>query len=262
MNLYYLLRRSIALAASCAFASLVVAQTTTVLDDFSTDLRSTSYTFKSGNDARWRVFNGVLDPTSGSTTELYSSWIWSGGESLHAIGDSFSIDLQLIRSGSGFNGGLAVWKSNSANSDPSFDRVFEPRLTGPSLTDFEFMSEANNPQGYVITTLPNTGSLSPIATTLTVTLTNRTASDSTLTAVLSGSGFDTITHTYISDFTGDFFVGPSTYQADGINVSFDNLTYTGTSAVPEPSTYAAIFGSAVLGLAIWRRRRSTKPGLS
>lgn len=36
------------------------------------------------------------------------------------------------------------------------------------------------------------------------------------------------------------------------------LTFTGnfnTSAVPEPSTYAAIFGLAALGLALWQRRR-------
>jgi hypothetical protein len=31
------------------------------------------------------------------------------------------------------------------------------------------------------------------------------------------------------------------------------------SAIPEPSTYAAIAGAAMLGLAVWQRRRRTAP---
>ena len=40
---------------------------------------------------------------------------------------------------------------------------------------------------------------------------------------------------------------------DGSNFAIDNVTVT---AVPEPSTYAACAGAAVLGLALWRRRRA------
>jgi hypothetical protein len=36
---------------------------------------------------------------------------------------------------------------------------------------------------------------------------------------------------------------------------FDNITLT-ASAIPEPSTYAAIAGAAMLGLALWRRKRA------
>ena len=39
------------------------------------------------------------------------------------------------------------------------------------------------------------------------------------------------------------------------NASYFNITLTGTSAVPEPSTYAAIFGALALGLAVYRRRK-------
>jgi hypothetical protein len=31
------------------------------------------------------------------------------------------------------------------------------------------------------------------------------------------------------------------------------------SAIPEPSTYAAIAGAAMLGLAVWQRRRRANP---
>jgi hypothetical protein len=56
-----------------------------------------------------------------------------------------------------------------------------------------------------------------------------------------------------------YLVGNSGWDEQGIDLSpsvalgqatFDNLT-----AVPEPSTYAAMFGVAALGLAVWRRRQ-------
>lgn len=49
----------------------------------------------------------------------------------------------------------------------------------------------------------------------------------------------------------------TTFITDG---SF-HLLGSGTSAIPEPSTYAAIAGAAMLGLAVWRRRSTrNSPG--
>lgn len=42
---------------------------------------------------------------------------------------------------------------------------------------------------------------------------------------------------------------------DGGDVRFDNFGASGLTAVPEPSTYAAILGAAALGLVAWRRRQ-------
>ena len=39
------------------------------------------------------------------------------------------------------------------------------------------------------------------------------------------------------------------------NASYFEITLTGTSTVPEPSTYAAIFGVLALGFAVYRRRK-------
>ena len=39
------------------------------------------------------------------------------------------------------------------------------------------------------------------------------------------------------------------------NTSYFEVTLTGTSTVPEPSTYAAIFGALALGFVIYRRRK-------
>ena len=62
-----------------------------------------------------------------------------------------------------------------------------------------------------------------------------TATDSTYTEVALG-------------FTGAYWQGST---AGSQTARFDNVTLT---AIPEPSTYAALFGLAVLGLAIYRRR--------
>lgn len=59
-----------------------------------------------------------------------------------------------------------------------------------------------------------------------------------------------------SSVSGDLYVG-ALYTADGkVQASFDNVRLDATSAIPEPSTYAALLGSVTLGAALVRRRRS------
>lgn len=45
------------------------------------------------------------------------------------------------------------------------------------------------------------------------------------------------------------------YGGSGISLSGDQLGISISQAIPEPSTYAAIFGAFALGLAIYRRRK-------
>lgn len=44
------------------------------------------------------------------------------------------------------------------------------------------------------------------------------------------------------------------FHHEGATSGIDNIALSSMSAVPEPSTYAAIAGAAMLGLAVWRRR--------
>lgn len=66
-----------------------------------------------------------------------------------------------------------------------------------------------------------------------------------------------------SDTFSLYLFGNSGWDEAGPNVSptidlgevtFDNLYGSGLSAIPEPSTYAAMAGVCALGLAVWRRR--------
>ena len=50
------------------------------------------------------------------------------------------------------------------------------------------------------------------------------------------------------------------YNSFVVDPAYANLGATGVSAIPEPSTYAAIAGAAMLGLAVWQRRRGQRAG--
>ena len=68
-----------------------------------------------------------------------------------------------------------------------------------------------------------------------------------------GGGWQTQTYTFTPNFTGNYSLSLSSFNT--YNTAIDNVTLT---AIPEPSTYAAIFGGVALaGAMIVRRRRST-----
>lgn len=65
----------------------------------------------------------------------------------------------------------------------------------------------------------------------------------------SGATFHTkMEFSYVADSTSALLNVTMT-QSPGLGITFN------TSAIPEPSTYAAIAGAAMLGLAMWQRRR-------
>lgn len=258
------LLRSLPSALTLAFALAVSAsaQTTTLLDDFSTDLFSTNYVQKnvSGfSSGGWNITSGRLMPDTTSTGG-YAAYVWTSN-ALQNVGDSFTIDLSVGNFRYDHNGGLSVWTSNTS----TFDRIFEPRLSGNG-SNYAFASTDANGIDHVDAF--NVSTLSLVQ--LTVALTGRGASgnDSDLTAtlsfVLNGSHGSYSQDYHLADFTGPLYVGPSDWQGSGPDVSFDNLSYTAaaTSAVPEPSTYAAFAGAAILAFAFWRRRRNAAPAAS
>ncbi|MET0263402.1 MAG: autotransporter-associated beta strand repeat-containing protein [Rariglobus sp.] len=88
------------------------------------------------------------------------------------------------------------------------------------------------------------------------------ASTSTASSIsLSFSGAETLGAVYDS-ITATYLAG-GTYTASQLNSAFTTSVFTGTglltvSAIPEPSTYAALAGALTLAGALWRRRRCTR----
>ncbi len=116
-------------------------------------------------------------------------------------------------------------------------------------------------------------------------LSGNTASTFTVTAIQAGTGFESSatfnilnsfnSSTYttsIALFSGNItnfaqieqfrITGNQTTGSSGasdlLNISFNNLNATFVaSPIPEPTTFAALFGAAALGVAAYRRRRVT-----
>ena len=57
-----------------------------------------------------------------------------------------------------------------------------------------------------------------------------------------------------STFLGTFAL----YTADGGGHNVGDLTFTAFTAIPEPSTYAALLGAVTLGVVVIRRRQQSQ----
>jgi len=238
-----------------ATGSIAAAQTVVVLDDFSTSLLGTDYVQKTVGPfgaGGWFVAGGELQPdTTSAPVGGYGAWVWTAN-ALQDVGDWFSVDIAVTSTAGDHNGGFSIWTSGTT----MFDRLVEPRLSyngGYAFIGSDQSSELWNENlvGGVIN--------GPV--TLKVTLTSQNGGDSSLRFDLSDSdgAIGPVNFYTVTGYTGPFYVGPSAWQAAGGNVAFDNLTYSTTSAVPEPSSYAALAGIAALALA-WRTRRRRPAG--
>ncbi len=106
----------------------------------------------------------------------------------------------------------------------------------------------------LVTTTTNTGS----TFNTTISLQNYGADGTTLTGSAIGIGSSPSTggtllnssSVYVGIYGGGGTAGG--FLSDFQTTAIDNFA---VSAIPEPSTYAAIAGAAMLGLAVWKRRR-------
>lgn len=141
------------------------------------------------------------------------------------------------------------------------DFAFALRVNGSSSNHL-FQTNSNNPEALIFvatSTVSNFGnvSASSYSFVLPVTSLGLTAN--------SGASFAIVT-TYLNPNDGagsdSSFRSNEAFAASlgGSNVGFDNITFPAGSVInytiiPEPSTYAALFGLVVLGFAALRRRR-------
>ena len=152
--------------------------------------------------------------------------------------------------GSGTLAGLATFASGArlAPGDSVGTLTFNAGLTlqGGSILDFQIGSAGDQ---IAITGGKLTG---PSSGLVTLNFTNSggfTAGTYTLinyTSAVSPANYGAASFTLGSTISG------FTYN---LALNGNNLELTATSAIPEPSTYAALAGVAVLGIALWRRPR-------
>lgn len=237
-----------------------------------------------GSNNRSTTFSGMIkdsggqnSATGGSLTKigtgtltLSGSNIYTGGTTITAgtvlanntSGSAFgsgtvSVSSGATLGGSGFIGGTTIIASGGhiapGNSPSTLTFINGLTFTSGAILDFQLgtTSDRIDVIGGVLTGPSGTGGI-------TLNLTNSGGFSSgeyyTLFTFVSGQS----TSFEVTDFSFGSIMG-NTVSADyslSLTPTSLSLIYTGT-AIPEPSTYAAIFGLTVLGFAAYRRRKKS-----
>lgn len=250
--------------------------------------------FNTANAGLWTETNGRMEFTGDATSTSITTSnrvqqfrVWSNNTASSSYTDSwtasasFTIDTAAVSSNGVVMMGLETF---AATTTAGYYGVYLLSATSGS----RIFAERGiwNGTGYTRATLGSTGDLNLSFDTTNVLLETRyNPSTNTLTTAFSFDGgttyYDFTTGGGTNAFGGGASFTVTNWAAsatDGFGLDiygalYGNGTQTGptltsgqaymdnlsVSAVPEPSTYAALAGLGALGLAIWRRRRATKP---
>lgn len=169
----------------------------------------------------------------------------------------------------GYDGFIVTWDAApSAGNNNLTLRYRTPAGQSGNAASTALMSSIQNTYS---TTGVTAGATPPLTTFQTgvdyqATYTISRGSTSTLNFAFSITGGSITTFSQSSSVSA-----PSTYEFNAFalyslsstsDFAIDNVLITHTTPVPEPSTYAACAGAAVLGLAFWRRRRAAAKALA
>jgi hypothetical protein len=168
-----------------------------------------------------------------------------------------AVNITLFSKANFLNGGNAISVGLDSSSSLFLDFTTALGATG-TRGNFRFIVQ-NGSQLYVSNSVyanngSGTATLSGSALlNETWAFYNPTASDLRLnTASFSAQSFNDITAVgfawTVNNFSGNINGGDAQFGVD-------RFTFAATTAIPEPSTYAALAGLAALGLVMWRRRR-------
>jgi len=220
------------LAAGSASANLIAVWD---FNDETTGTFGGATTF-SADDGTQSASASLFLPAAGGSSDAR---IDSNGTTLNAVGSTVAGNNLQTRRGSRWDNqsfDLSFNMTGLQDVELSFDayRLFsDPTRAAPSGFNVFYSTDGTN------------------FTNANTTLTFDTTGYSTLTfsagSVLDNEATAFIRLTFLADATGNTGDG-------GAGVRFDNIQLN-TAVIPEPTTYAALFGIAALGLVLYRRRK-------
>lgn len=229
----------------------VVAQTTVISDTFTRSgaLAGTAPDVRPGSET-WQDSVGLS--TNGSSaypigSGIYTPTGWLSLSITTGITYSVSVAVNMAAQGTYTGNETTCWVALGLGkfSNPNRDVL---NAGGPLfLLRNNGGADLYKTSGSVILT-KNPGFF-PTSSTLRLDYT-RVADGSAVVSYFVNDGLVT-TNNYVTAPTVEGIGIQSYYQP--ITTTFDNLTVT---AIPEPSTYAALAGMAALGFAAWRRRKT------
>jgi hypothetical protein len=222
--------------------STVLSQTSNgVANDFFTS-------FGGSNAALVYDANGTASGTSSFAVSKTQSLTVSLDASFTTTGNSLGI--YIINKNNESQGYLAFFSVNNGTGTGSDRILYSSNPNGPSTAGASGIvvgtsGFANNADtGFS----PNSG-FGNISLTYSIN-----ENDNPVLTMTAGSQSSSIAFTSITTPFTDVEVGFRFSSGSG-TIGIDNFSIS-TASIPEPSTYAALFGAAVLGLAVTRRRKA------
>ena len=224
----------------------------------------TTYSFTSGAA---NYATGAADPNAvgavpgkgpSSTGSSYSS---GPGTSI-----TFGQDFKVAANGTSTQSGTAAWLFDGTNNGSaitagtqvpiSFNFTIDKTigLTSDVVWSLYFKGASNSNE------LIDSGTLHGPA----LSAASATFSGSALYDYATGASAGSTFRAYLDvSFTSNLAFSPAIINVTMLDTGLGGQGITiGASAIPEPSTYAAIAGAAMLGLAVWRRRRQSCPTMA
>ena len=214
-----------------------------ILDNFSASNES-KYDFAPvfANPADgWAVTGGELRPSIDGNAS--ATWLWNQGEKLSATGQSVSISLTLpADADNGFPSSIGLFLATDRDSVGFGHEISQVTIGGiwSYSVDGSAQQAASAPSGPVQLTIQRTG---------------QTVDGFVYTTTFSGGGLPSPLTDSFTDASASLLFGPFAYNTAGTAAALDNFSFT---AVPEPSTYAAVFGVLALTMGIIRTRASKR----